>query len=174
MPIRKHWPRCRRPPLSFSIRRRSPSGVNSSGVPRRGQSPPTGASARHASPSPSICRRSVWSFRGQRPAIAVAATGSRAGMTPSPQAGPYPPESGPSRCAAKGFSHVPRADPSRCSKFDARHENYSISSSALASNADGTDRPSGLAILRLMTSANLVGSCTGRSAGFAPLRMRTT
>ena len=28
--------------------------------------------------------------------------------------------------------------------------------------------------LRLMTSSYLVGSCTGRSAGFSPLRMRST
>ena len=33
-------------------------------------------------------------------------------------------------------------------------------------------RPSALAVLRLMTSSNLVGCTTGRSAGFAPLRMR--
>ena len=32
-------------------------------------------------------------------------------------------------------------------------------------------RPSALAVLRLMTSSNLVGCSTGRSAGFAPLRI---
>ena len=31
--------------------------------------------------------------------------------------------------------------------------------------------PSGLAALRLMTSANLVGSCTVRSVGFAPVTL---
>jgi hypothetical protein len=31
-----------------------------------------------------------------------------------------------------------------------------------------------LAVLRLITSSNLVGSCTGKSAGFSPLRMRST
>ncbi len=34
----------------------------------------------------------------------------------------------------------------------------------------GTARPSDLAVFRLMTSRNLVGCITGRSAGFAPLR----
>ena len=29
-----------------------------------------------------------------------------------------------------------------------------------------------LAVLRLITISNLVGACTGRSAGFSPLRMR--
>ena len=37
-----------------------------------------------------------------------------------------------------------------------------------------TSRPSALAVLRLMTSSYLVGACTGRSAGFSPLRMRST
>ena len=33
---------------------------------------------------------------------------------------------------------------------------------------------SAFAVFRLMTSSNLVGSMTGRSAGFSPLRMRST
>ena len=32
-------------------------------------------------------------------------------------------------------------------------------------------RPSALAVFRLITSSNLVGCMTGRSAGFSPLRM---
>ena len=36
----------------------------------------------------------------------------------------------------------------------------------------GTLRPSVFAVLRLMTNSNLVDCMTGRSAGFAPLRMR--
>ena len=51
---------------------------------------------------------------------------------------------------------------------------YSITSSARASSFGGTFRPSALAVLRLMTSSYLVGACTGRSAGFVPLRMRST
>ena len=45
---------------------------------------------------------------------------------------------------------------------------------ARASSVGGTSRPSSFAVLRLMTSSYLVGACTGRSAGFSPLRMRST
>jgi hypothetical protein len=48
---------------------------------------------------------------------------------------------------------------------------YSITSSAVASSDGGTGRPSVLAVLRLITSSNLVGCKTGRSAGLAPLRI---
>ena len=34
--------------------------------------------------------------------------------------------------------------------------------------------PSAFAVLRLMTISYFVGACTGRSAGFSPLRMRST
>src|SRR5262249_37464479 len=51
---------------------------------------------------------------------------------------------------------------------------HSITSSARASSVAGTSRPSAFAVLRLMTSSYLVGACTGRSAGFSPLRMRST
>jgi len=57
----------------------------------------------------------------------------------------------------------------RCNKI-----RYSITSPALASSDGGTVRPSALAVLRLITNSYLVGACTGRSAGFAPLRMRST
>src|SRR5262245_18680951 len=43
-----------------------------------------------------------------------------------------------------------------------------------ASNEDGTSRPSAFATLRLMTISYFVGACTGRSASFSPLRMRST
>jgi hypothetical protein len=36
----------------------------------------------------------------------------------------------------------------------------------------GRVRPSVFAVLRLMTNSSLVASCTGRSAGFSPLRIR--
>jgi hypothetical protein len=49
---------------------------------------------------------------------------------------------------------------------------YSITSSARASSAGGTSRPSIRAVWALMTNSNLVDCTTGRSAGFAPLRMR--
>src|SRR5262249_29356298 len=51
---------------------------------------------------------------------------------------------------------------------------YSITSSARASSVGGTSRPIVLAVCRLMTNSNLVGSWTGISAGFSPLRMRPT
>src|SRR6516165_8568488 len=49
---------------------------------------------------------------------------------------------------------------------------HSITSSARASSVGGTDRPSSFAVCRLMTSSNLVDCITGRSAGFAPFKMR--
>ena len=73
-----------------------------------------------------------------------------------------PPEA--DMCSAK--SHV-------CLKADIP-PSHSITSSAVARSDCGTVRPSALAVLRLMTSSNLVGACTGRSAGFSPLRMRST
>ena len=51
---------------------------------------------------------------------------------------------------------------------------HSITSSARASSIGGTARPSALAVFRLITSSYLVGACAGRSAGFSPLRMRST
>jgi hypothetical protein len=51
---------------------------------------------------------------------------------------------------------------------------YSITSSARASTVGGMSRPSAFAVLRLMTSSYLVGACTGKSAGYSPLRMRST
>ena len=51
---------------------------------------------------------------------------------------------------------------------------HSITSSARGSSIGGISRPSALAVLRLMTNSYLVGACTGRSAGFSPLMMRST
>src|SRR5262249_49551199 len=51
---------------------------------------------------------------------------------------------------------------------------HSITSSARASSVGGIWMPSALAVLRLITNSYLVGACTGRSAGFSPLRMRST
>src|SRR5262245_56779644 len=57
---------------------------------------------------------------------------------------------------------------------DERAPLHSITSSARASSVGGTSRPSIFAVLRLITSSYLVGAWTGRSAGFSPLRMRST
>src|SRR5262249_12657603 len=51
---------------------------------------------------------------------------------------------------------------------------HSITSSAPPSRLSGTVRRSAVAVLRLITSSYLVGACTGRSAGFSPLRIRST
>src|SRR3954447_6807873 len=51
---------------------------------------------------------------------------------------------------------------------------HSITSSARASSTDGMVRPSAFAVLRLIASSYLLGACTGKSAGFSPLRMRST
>ena len=51
---------------------------------------------------------------------------------------------------------------------------HSITSSARASTDAGNSMPSALAVFRLITSSCLVGACTGRLAGFSPLRMRST
>src|SRR5262249_2396938 len=51
---------------------------------------------------------------------------------------------------------------------------HSITESARATSLSGIWRPSVLAVLRLTTSTYLFGFCTGRSAGFSPLRMRST
>ncbi len=51
---------------------------------------------------------------------------------------------------------------------------YSITSSAMASTPGGMARASAFAVLRLITSSNLVGRTTGRSPAFSPLRMRPT
>src|SRR6516225_4200078 len=47
---------------------------------------------------------------------------------------------------------------------------YSITSSAISRKSRVIVKPSALAAFRLMTSSNLVGCCTGNSAGLAPLR----
>jgi hypothetical protein len=51
---------------------------------------------------------------------------------------------------------------------------YSMTSSAVICMISGTVRPSAFAVLRLMTSSTLIGCITGSSAGFSPLRMRST
>src|SRR5262249_31121700 len=51
---------------------------------------------------------------------------------------------------------------------------HSITSSARTRMVSGMVNPIALAVFRLSTSSNLVTCSTGRSAGFAPLRMRST
>src|SRR6266540_5122862 len=49
-----------------------------------------------------------------------------------------------------------------------------MASSAFSSTDGGIVSPRDLAVLRLITSANLVGCSMGRSAGFAPFRILST
>ena len=51
---------------------------------------------------------------------------------------------------------------------------YSITSSARSRKDSGIASLRALAVVRSMTSSNLVGCSTGRSAGFAPLRILST
>src|SRR5262249_34333385 len=51
---------------------------------------------------------------------------------------------------------------------------HSMTSSAATSRPGGTVRPSAFAVLMLRAVTNLVAACTGRSAGLAPRRMRST
>src|SRR5215469_2182191 len=71
-----------------------------------------------------------------------------------------------------------RERPRGCRAPEQRDElaalHHSITSSARARSVAGTSRPSALAVLRLITSSYFVGACTGRSAGFSPLRIRST
>jgi hypothetical protein len=57
----------------------------------------------------------------------------------------------------------------RCSKID-----YSITSSALASNVAGTVTPSDMAVFRFTLNTSLVDCSTGSSLGFTPFKMRST
>ena len=56
--------------------------------------------------------------------------------------------------------------------FDVLPHGYRITSSARRSSDCGIVRPSAFAVLRLMTSSNIVGRTTGKSAGLSPLRIR--
>src|SRR5215208_3440464 len=49
---------------------------------------------------------------------------------------------------------------------------HSITSSARARSVGGTSKPRTLAVLALITSSSRVGCSTGKSAGFAPARIR--
>jgi hypothetical protein len=51
---------------------------------------------------------------------------------------------------------------------------YSIASSARASKPAESERPIDLAAFEFITSSYFVGACTGKSAGFAPLSIRST
>ena len=61
-----------------------------------------------------------------------------------------------------------------CARSPGRCVGHWITSSARPSSEGGIARPRALAVLRLMTSSNLVGCSMGRSAGLAPFRILST
>src|SRR6516225_11765918 len=69
----------------------------------------------------------------------------------------------------RAVRYVPSPDSCRAAKFT-----HSITSSAIASRPGGMITPSALTVLTLIVSSYLIGSCTGNSATFAPLRIRST
>ena len=87
--------------------------------------------------------------------------------------------SAPNAPIPKQQSWNSRAEPPRLDlecplSANSGHCAYSMTSSAVASSDCGILRPSAFAVLRLMTISYLVGACTGKSAGFSPLRIRST
>jgi hypothetical protein len=72
------------------------------------------------------------------------------------------------------FSTFATVSANRGLRHRSKQQSYSITSSAVASNVGGTINPNDCAVLRLKMSWNFVGCCSGSSAGFAPLRMRST
>src|SRR4029453_1841945 len=79
--------------------------------------------------------------------------------------------------AAQAPEALPRIVPivgGRQSWFRRAASGHWITSSARSSTDGGIVTPSALAVLRLMISSNFVGSSTGKSAGLAPLRIRST
>ena len=61
-----------------------------------------------------------------------------------------------------------------CCYTDARVSHCSMTRSACNKTDGGIGIPSALAVLRLMINSNVVGCSTGRSAGAAPFRIRST
>jgi len=77
------------------------------------------------------------------------------------------------RCSTRESSLICAGDAS--SNCDSRHDVrdlYSITSSARPSSVMGNVRPSAFAVFMLTTNSIFTDCCTGRSAGFSPLRMR--
>jgi hypothetical protein len=77
-------------------------------------------------------------------------------------------------CLTPGSGHLAGIDPSPLCANSAHRRSYSITSSARAKTAGARGRSSAFAVFRLITNSNLLACSTGRSAGFAPLRTRTT
>ena len=134
------------PPNQIGRQRRQPIAVDP---------PPSGIRSRRSGPRHS--RASLKPLAEARDAIAHASIGRAPSRNPI---------TGIAGCCARAASgHATAAPPS--SVMNSRRS-HSITSSARASSVGGMSRPSALAVLRLMTSSNLVGCTTGRSAAFRP------
>jgi Ribosomal protein L30p/L7e len=72
--------------------------------------------------------------------------------------------------------HSPKPQGPLCAIRDPPQQisGYSMTSSALTNNVGGIVRPSIFAVRWLITISNFVGCSIGRSAGLAPLRIRST
>src|SRR6516165_10569565 len=92
-------------------------------------------------------------------------------LIPANSASPNQARSSPTVAPAPKMAMRPRAAEQRDELATAAH---SITSSARASSVGGTSSPSALAVRKLITSWYWVGCWTGRSAGFSPLRTRST
>lgn len=93
---------------------------------------------------------------------------------------------GPGRCGPT----VEKTDDRHCGRLSPRHENAAercggdhdrgatalhwITSSARSSSDCGMLNPKALAVFRLIKNSKVAGCSTGRSAGLAPLRIRST
>src|SRR5262249_19498596 len=122
-------------------------------------SPPAGGAPHVAAGAPAQLLQDLWERREAGPAVwIVRGRVHEHADTPNPLALLRPRRERPRRRTAE--------------QSDERAPPHSITSSASASSLSGIWRPSAFAVLRLMASSNLFGNSTGRSAGFAPLRMR--
>src|SRR5215467_13257374 len=77
---------------------------------------------------------------------------------------------GPLYGLKSGISRGPKSATSGCEQSQQKIP-YSITLVAWAITIDGNSMPRALAVFRLIARSNFTGACTGRSAGFAPLRI---
>src|SRR6516162_1368300 len=75
------------------------------------------------------------------------------------------------KCGHPGTAAYARPEQVQQDALPKVQSSYSITSSARASTEVGRSRPSAFAVLRLTTNSYFVGTCTGRSAAFSPLRI---
>jgi hypothetical protein len=105
-----------------------------------------------------------WVHRGLRRRQPLALSLGRPPLSLAPRCPPSPMNrAGKGRKAVQRFSAAGLVLP-RVGRFQRRPRSE-------AGKHGPMRRPSAFAVLRLITNSNLVGCCTGRSAGWAPLRI---